>query len=231
MKIILTCAFFFSWILPAAAQLDADPDVVYVKDFYEKSVKLKVAKAGWVFATKKGGSKRGALKVGTDVELIGFTEKAYKIRGKKQNGSGVSGWVSPAALTSKDKDFAKKIQAVFERQIVVRELIEKKEIAIGMTDLEVAQVLGKPTKSKVRRTAKGQSATLEYIDYEIENHYANFRDPATGGIYRQLTHQTKEEKSKTVVEFENNIVIAIEESEDNGNARRRIVATPITFFW
>ncbi|MDA7519404.1 hypothetical protein N9830_03555 [Akkermansiaceae bacterium] len=231
MKSLLTCVLLFSWILPAAAQLDTDPDVVYVEEFYDKKVTLKVAKPGWVFANKKGGSKRGALKVDTSVELIGFTEKAYKIRGKRENGEGVSGWVSPAALTSPDKDFAKKIQAVFERQIVVRELIENEELAIGMTDLEVSQVLGKPTKSKVRRTAKGQSATLEYIDYEIENHYANFRDPVTGGIYRQRTHQTKEEKSKTVVEFENNIVIAIEESEDNGNARRRIVATPILFFW
>jgi hypothetical protein len=100
-----------------------------------------------------------------------------------------------------------------------------------MTDLEVSKVLGRPTKSKVRRTAKGQSSTLEYIDYEIENHYANFRDPTTGGVYRKLTHQTKEEKSKTVVEFENGIVVAIEESEDNGKARRRIVAIPVTFFW
>ena len=27
------------------------------------------------------------------------------------------------------------------------------------------------------------------------------------------------------------IVVAIEESEDNGKARRRIVAIPVTFFW
>ncbi len=230
MKILLTCALLSCGIFPVVAQLDAEPDVVYVEEFYEKPIKLKAEKAGWIFATKKGGTKRGALQIGSDVELVGFTEKAYKIRGKRQNGEGVSGWVSPAALTAKDKDFAKKIQAVFERQIVVRELIEKKEIAIGMTDLEVAQVLGKPTKSKVRRTAKGQSATLEYIDYEIENHYTNFRDPTTGAVYRQLSHQTKEEKSKTVVELENNIVNAIEESEDNGRARHRIVATPIVFW-
>jgi len=231
MKVLLTCALLLGGILPTSAQLNDDPDVVYVEEFSEAPIKLQVAKPGWVFSTKKGGSKRGALKVDTNVELVGFTEKAYKIRGTRQDGIGVSGWVSPAALTAKDKDFASKIQAVFERQIVVRELIANNEIAIGMTDLEVDQVLGKPTKSKVRRTAKGQSATLEYIDYEIENHYANFRDPISGGIYRQLTHQTKEEKSKTVVEFENNIVIAIEESEDNGDTRRRIVATPILFFW
>ncbi|MEJ6724316.1 MAG: hypothetical protein QNK80_06285 [Akkermansiaceae bacterium] len=222
----LLCAF------PAAAQgLNDDPDVVYVQEFSEKPIKLKVAKAGWVFSSKKGGRKRGALQVNSSVELVGFTEKAYQIRGKRQNGEGVSGWVSPAALTAKDKEFAKKFKAVFERQIVVRELIASKELAIGMTDLEVSKVLGRPTKSKVRRTAKGQSSTLEYIDYEIENHYANFRDPTTGGVYRKLTHQTKEEKSKTVVEFENGIVVAIEESEDNGKARRRIVAIPVTFFW
>ncbi|MGJ8696803.1 MAG: hypothetical protein ACSHYF_10820 [Verrucomicrobiaceae bacterium] len=233
MKTLSFLALALLWsALPAAAQgLDSDPDVVYVEEFSEKPIKLKAAKAGYVFSTKKGGRKRGALQVDSTVELVGFTENAYQIRGRRENGEGVSGWVSPLALTAKDKDFVKKFKAVFDRQIIVRELIENKELAIGMTEKEVGLVLGEPTKTKVRRTATGQSATWEYVEYEIENHYSNFRDPITGGIYRQLTHTTKEVVSKTQVEFENGVVNAIEESEDKGEARRRIVATPIIFFW
>ena len=214
-----------------AQSLDTDPGVVYVKEFSEKPIKLNVSKAGIVFASKKGGRQRGTLKMGSTVELVGFTEKAYKIRGRSDTGSGISGWVSPLALSSKDKEFTKKFRAIFDRQIIVRELIEKREIAIGMTEDEVGQVLGQPTKTKVRRTQEGVATTWEFVEYEVENHYTNYRDPVTGGIYRRLSHTTKEEVSKTVVEFENGSASTIEESEESGKSRRRIVATPIVIFW
>lgn len=230
-KARLLLALFFLQSVSHAQSLDADPSVVYVTEFSEKPIKLKVSKSGIVYSSKKGGRQRGSLKVGSTVELVGFTEKAYQIRGKSITGNGISGWVSPFALSSKDKEFAKKFKAIFERQIIVRELIENKEIAIGMTEDEVGQVLGNPTKTKVRRTKEGVATTWEFVKYEIENHYANYRDPITGGIYRRLSHTTKEEVSKTVVEFENGITSTIEESEDNGKSRRRIVATPIVIFW
>lgn len=214
-----------------AQSLDADPDVVYVKEFSEKGIKLKVTKAGIVFASKKGGRQRGSLKVGSAVELIGFTDNAYQVRGKSSTGNGVSGWVSPLALTAKDKEFVKKFKAVYERQVIVKELIANKEIALGMTENEVTQVLGEPTKTKVRRNAEGATTTWEFVEYEIEKHYTNYRDPVTGGVYRQLSHTSTEEVSKTVVEFENGAVSIIEESEDKGKARSRIVTTPIVIFW
>lgn len=229
-----TRLFFTALLLPiwASAQtLNTDPDVVYVKEFSEKPIKLMVSKEGVVFATKTGGRQRGALKKDTTVELIGFTGNAYKIRGKRTNGEGVSGWVSPLALTAKDKEFVKKFKAVYDRQIIVRELIEKKEIALGMTEDEVVQVLGEPTKTKVRRTKEGVTTAWEFVEYEIENHYTNYRDPVTGGVYRRLSHTTKEEVSNTKVEFENGVVVAVEESEDKGKMRRRIIATPVVVFW
>ena len=58
---------------------------------------------------------------------------------------GVSGWVSPRLLGSKDKDFVENLKKVYERQKVVRELIAKHEVAIGMSVEEVGASLGKPT--------------------------------------------------------------------------------------
>lgn len=232
LRLLLALLFLLPLTYVTQAQsLDADPDVVYVKEFSEKSIKLKVTKSGIVFASKKGGRQRGSLKVGSTVDLIGFTDNAYQVRGKSSTGNGVSGWVSPLALTAKDKEFVKKFKAVYERQVIVKELIAKKEIAIGMTEDEVALVLGKPTKTKVRRNAAGVTTTWEFVEYEIEKHYANYRDPVTGGIYRQLSHTTQEEVSKTIIEFENGATTTIEQSEDKSKARRRIVTTPIMIFW
>jgi hypothetical protein len=208
-----------------------EEDVVYVEEFSPDSIKLKVEKPGIVFATNKGGRNRGILKTGTSVELISFTDRAYFVRGKREDNVGVSGWVTPKAFSAKDPKFVDKLKQVHTRQLLVRELIANQEVALGMTTDEVAQIYPKPTKTKVRRNAKGQTQVWEMIEYEEKNHYAMVRDPLTGAFFRQLTHTTNEEVAKVVVEFENGFVTAIEESENNGPGKPTIVAAPVVFAW
>ena len=226
-------SLFLLLTLPSLALPDKpEKNVVYVEEFSpKKGITLKVEKPGLVYATNKGGRNRGSLKVGIDVELVSFTDKAYYVRGKRANGIGVSGWVTPAAFSSKDPKFVEKLKQVHTRQLLVRDLIEKKEIALGMTPEEVGQVHTRPTKTKVKRTAKGQSTVWEFIEYEKISHFNTVRDPVTGQIYRQLTHTTNEEKSKIVVEFDNGFVSSIEISENNGPGNPTIVAAPIIFAW
>lgn len=215
---------------PRKSLLDSEPDVVYTEEFTDKKIELLAIDSGVVYATKKGGRKLGVLKLNSKAKLVGFTDRAYKIEGQATH-AGISGWVSPKALASKDKDFVENLKKVYERQLEVRELIANHEVAIGMSMDEVAAAMGRPTKTKVRRTAKGQSGKWEYIDYEEVAHYQNVRDPFNGVIYRQLTHTTKEELSKLVVEFEQDVVVALEESENNDGGRVRIVVPPLIVGW
>lgn len=210
--------------------LDSEPDVVYTKEFTDKAIELLAIKPGVVYSTKKGGRKLGVLKTNTKVKLVGFTERAYKIQGQATH-AGVSGWVSPKALASKDKDFIDNLKKVYDRQLEVRELIANHEVAIGMSMDEVGAAMGKPTKTKIRRTAKGQSGKWEFIEYEEVGHYQYVRDNTTGQVFRQLTHTTREELSKLVIEFENDVVTAIEESENNDGGGVKIVGPPIVFGW
>lgn len=213
--------------------LDNDPEVVYTNEFTEDRIELLVAKTGPVYSSKKGkfgGTWLGQLKEGTKAELIGFDESAYQIRGTSDRG-GVSGWVSPKILASKDKDFVENLKKVYHRQLEVRELIVNQEVAIGMTLDEVAKSLGTPTKTKVRQTAKGQSGQWEYIEYEEVKHYQTVYNRTTGQRYRQLVEVTKEELSKLVVEFENNVITAIEQSESHDGGTVKIVVPPLFFTW
>ena len=227
----IACLLLFL-VFPAMA-LPHKPEkgVVYVEEFAPKGIKLKVEKPGWVYSTKQGGRKRGSLKVGIEVELVSFTEKAYFVRGKRDNGIGVSGWVSPASFSSKDPKFVEKLKQVHARQLLVRALIEKKEVAIGMTPEEVSKIHTRPTKTKVKRTAKGQTTIWEFIKYETVSHFNTVRDPYTGQIFRQLTHTTNEEKSKVVIEFENGFASSIEISKNNGPGNPTTVGAPVIFAW
>jgi len=226
-------AFLFLLLaLPLMALPDKlEKDVVYTEEFAPKGIKLKVEKSGWVYSAKTSGRKRGALKVGTEVELVSFTDKAYYVRGKKQDGVGVSGWVTPAAFSSKDPQFIEKLKKVYTRQLLVRDLIAKKEIALGMTTEEAEKILGKPTKTKLRRTAEGQTQVWEFIEYDSVDHYTTLRDPQTGSFYRRFSHTTTEEKSKTSVEFQDGYVSAFEISKNDGPGKPTIVTAPVIFNW
>ncbi len=211
--------------------LDADPEVVYVREFTDRDIELLVVKPAPVLSTRTGGRKLGVLKVDTEVELIGFTDEVYKVRGTARHG-GVSGWVSPKNLASKDKDFVANLKKVYERQKKVRELIANNEVAIGMSLDEVARSVGKPTKTKVRQTKTGDSGSWEFVDYEEQDHYRYVQDPQTGRVFRQFSHTTREERGKLMVEFEDGVVTAIEESENrSGTGQVKIVVPPIVFGW
>lgn len=234
MKSFPPLSLLFTLIIagPAMGQFDEpEEDVVLVKEFAPDGIELKVEKPGIVYATKKGGRSRGTLKTGTKAELVSFTDRAYFVRGTRTDNLGVFGWVTPAAFTTKDPDFVEKLKKVHKRQLLVRELIANEEVALGMTPEEVSQIYPEPTKTKVRRNAKGQTQVWEMIEYDEINHYATIRHPTTGVLFRQITHTTREEISKVVVEFENGYVTAIEESKNNGPRRPTMVGAPIVFAW
>jgi hypothetical protein len=240
MKTALSTLIALCLVVPAPAEiksskarkslLENDPDVVYLAQTVKTPIELTVIKEAPVFSDKNGKTRIGSIKVNQKVPLEAMTEKAYKVRGQGTRYD-ISGWVPPWAFSSKDPDFVANLKKLYERQIEVQALIAAKGVAIGMTLDEVSLSKGKPTKTSMRRVATGQSGSWEYIDYETVNHYTTRFDPATGQSYRQFAYSTQEEKGKTVVEFTNDVVSAIEESEDHKGGNVRIIVPPVIFGW
>ncbi len=231
--------FALALALPAAAQvkkdsrrtgIDRDPDIVHLSDFTDQPVELAVVKEAPVFATRTGTRKLGALKTGQIVVVEAMTGRAYKVRGQGQK-HGVSGWVAPWAFASDDPEFVENLKKLYHRQIEVAALIAEKRAALGMTEEEVGLALGKPTKTTVKQTVEGTTGRWEFIDYEDVRHYRHVRDPYSGQVFRQLSHVTREEKGKTVVEFENGVVSSLEESEQRRRAPVKIVVPPVMIVW
>lgn len=216
---------------PRKSLLDTDPDVVYIKEHLDRTIHLMVAKSAPIYANKNGGRKLGTFPANTKVELLAIGgENAYRVKGKAKH-STVSGWVSPKLLASKDKNFIANLKQLYERQITVKELVDNQDVAIGMTLDEVEQSLGEPTKTEVKQTRKGASGKWEYIITEEEKHYQTVIDPRTRRTYRQVTHITTEERERTTVEFENDVVTSVTRKRDNGPGKVRIIPVPIVWGW
>lgn len=239
MKTALVSAFLLTLFLPAAVQaqrpgrktlLDRDPDVIHLSEHVKKPIELRVIKAAPVYSDKNGNRKLGNIKPDQTVVLEAMTEKAYKVRGDGLR-NGISGWVGPHAFSSKDPNFVENLKKLHTRQLEVQALIDEEQVAIGMTMEEAGKARGKPNKTKIKQTEKGQTGRWEYVEYEEIRHYNNVRDPISGQIFRQLSHVTKEEKGKTVIEFEDGLVTSIEESEQSPGSSVKIVVPPVVFLW
>jgi hypothetical protein len=234
MKVASIALLCLASLLPVCAEkkslLNSDPDVIYLSEIVEKPIKLKVIKVAPVFSDKSGSLRLGFLKADQVVELEGMTDKVYRVRGEGTR-NGIVGWVAPWAFSHPQEDFVLKLKQLCDRQIVVNKIIEDKGIAMGMTLNEVEKSRGKPTKTSVRRTEKGESGSWEYIDFEVVKHYVTRIDPATNQAYRQVSSITREEKGKTVVEFTDGLVTALEESENNGPGNVQIIVPPLVLGW
>ena len=239
MKAVLLSSLLLSFLLPLSAQtkradrksqIDRDPDVVHLAEHVKTPIELKVIKEATVFSDKNGKTKLGMLAAEQTVTLEAMTDKAYKVRGKGEK-HGISGWVGPQAFASKDPNFVENLKKLHKRQLEVQQLIDEKQIAIGMSTEEVAKSRGTPTKTQVKKTGKGESGRWEYVEYEQVSHFQYVRDPLSGQVFRTLSHTTQEEKSKTVVEFENGAVTSLEESEQRSGSPVKIVVPPVVLVW
>ncbi len=211
--------------------LDSDPSVVYLDEQFGEPIMLRVVKEAPVFSDKEGVHKLGLLKAEQAVKLEAMTDKVYKVRGQGVR-DGIAGWVPPWAFAmDKDPKFVENLKKFYDRQIEVNRLIAEHQVAIGMTITEVGESRGKPTKTQLRRTAKGQSGKWEYIDYKEVRNYVTRVDPLTGQPYRELVSVTQVEKGKTTVEFVDDVVSAVEESEDRHGGQVRIIVPPLIFGW
>jgi len=210
--------------------LDSDPEVVYLETVLKKPIELRVEKAAPVFSDKEGKHRLGTLKANQNVKLEAITDKIYRVRGEGVH-DGIAGWVAPWAFSSKDPKFVEHLKEFYEREIVVRDLIEAKQVAVGMTMDEVGRSKGKPNKTSVRKTNEGQTGRWEYVEYDELKHYVTRIDPVTGAAYRVLSHITQVESGNFAVEFVNDVVTAIEESKENKGGNVRIIVPPVLFGW
>lgn len=214
----------------AGSKLMRETGSTYIEDIFPgepPKIELLVLEPTIVYGDTRAQRRFGVFDRNVVVDLVAISEFAYKVRGEAQHGR-LAGWVSKKNLSAKDPKFAEKLDKLIARNKLVAELIEKKQIAIGMTPAEVALVLGDPTRRETRVTAQGKEDVWEYITYETINHYDYYRDPATGQTLRRFSYSEKIESGKVRIEFSNSAVTAISESdEESGRGPLKIVPVPI----
>jgi hypothetical protein len=224
----ITCASSVSF--GKESKLTREVGALYLEDFLDKPLTLKVRKAAKTYSSLKGEFYLGTLRPDQEVTVLAISDRAYRVRGKAQQGD-VAGWAGMSFFTKLEPEFIANLELAAKRHKQVKELIANKQVALGMTADEVSTALGKPTKRASKVDENGKIDTLEYITYD--------RVPQTRyvrGLYGQPIRQTyyvKVEIGRITVELTSGIVASVTESENNGRGNKgaiKIIPAPVFLF-
>ena len=212
------------------SKLNREPGAIYLEEILAKPIKLKVVCETPVYLQLDGKRNIGTLIADREVELLAISDKAYRVKGRAKHDQ-VAGWIRPSdvdGLTDSLKDNLKK---VYERAIIVEDLIHQNQIALGMTLDEVVRSLGNPTRTSSALDKDGRKDTFEYITYDTVAQQGPLQFGVNGQYYSSVTH-IKVETGKVSIKFENEQVTSIEESEGSSSTGGgvRIVPSPIVLY-
>ncbi|MGI8601571.1 MAG: hypothetical protein ACR2OZ_01090 [Verrucomicrobiales bacterium] len=225
------CVFVLDSAVSDAApksNLTRETGAVYVEDFAQQPIKLRVKTMAPVYSNLRGERSLGTLVAGQWATLVAFTENACRVRGRASHGD-VAGWVGINHLQPKDAGFFDRLKQIADRQRQVQEFIARKEVAIGMTPDEVLEALGKPDAESSRTDSNGQSLAFEYITYDRVPQKNLLRD-RFGRLYETITY-IKVETGRLTVNFSDEVVSSIESSKGKPNfGNAKIVVPPINIY-
>ncbi len=205
-----------------------EPGTFSVEGMTPKPIVLKVQLESPMYPTSKFQGAIGSFAPGTLVTLIAMSDTAYRVRGRARHGD-VAGWIRQADVLSADPNLATNLKKLYERTKKVEELIQNRQVALGMTSQEVQASLGKPSRTSAKINAAGKEEKLEFSIYEKVPQTTTGRDPF--GQLVQTVIYVKVEVGTLSVSFKDGVVAEIEETKGNplGGGGVQIVPPPFMF--
>lgn len=211
------------------SSLMQEKGAVYLEGLVDREIKVRVTQAAPIYANLTADRWLGNLFPNQEVTLLAIGEKAYRVRGQAKQGQ-VAGWVGKAMVEGLSPEWEQNLAKLHERQLLVNDLIDRRQVALGMTLEEVIESLGEPDKRNSRIDKEGRADTFEYIRYQkvpqTQTAFDQFGRPYQAVTYLMI------ETGKATIAFEKGVVASIEESEGlNLQAPAvRIVPPPIILY-
>lgn len=211
------------------SSLPQGPGVMVVEDLLDPPLELELAEDAVVFSEATFERRVGLIRRGTRVRVAALTGEAVRVRGRATHAD-VAGWLKMEQLRAPDPDLFDNLKAMYERYRLVADLIEKNQVALGMTVDEVRASLGAPTRKSSELTAEGRRDVLEYAVFERVPQVQTVRG-ADGRLYNSTVFIRVQTGSLTI-SFEDDQVVSIAEEEGNPlpDSGVRIVPPPVILF-
>lgn len=226
--------FFWCLLLSGvgASSLNREAGAIYLEDVIPQPIMLKVLRPTTVYLDLGAQRNVGTLIPDREVQLLAMTDRAFRVKGQAQHDQ-VSGWVRPADIGGMTDEFKENLRKLYERQVLVEDLIANNQVALGMTIGEVVRSMGDPTKKSTTLDKEGRKDTFEFITYKnVAVGNGRLSVLPGGGLYEGFSY-VKVEDTKVTIKFEDEMVTSIEETEGAAAGVApavRVVPRPIFLF-
>ena len=206
-----------------------EPGTFAVEGMTPRPIPLKVQIEAPVYPTSKLQGALGSFAPGTVVTLLAMSDTAYRVRGRARHGD-VAGWVRMNEVISAVPNLNENLKKLYERTKMVDELIQRKQVALGMTSQEVHASLGKPSRKSSKITAAGKEERIEYAIYDQVPQTTTGVN-AFGQIVQTVVY-IRVEVGTLSLSFKDNVVSEIEETKGNplGGGGARTIPPPVVGF-
>lgn len=195
---------------PNKSNLLPEKGAVYLEGMVEQELKVRVTQAGPAYSNLSAQTWLGNVFANQNAVLLAVSDRAYRIRARAKQGQ-IAGWVSKAIISGIPEGFEEKLVLYHQRYEMVKKLIDNEQVALGMTTDEVIASIGPPDKKTSQLDAGGRKDTFEFISYTRTPQTVIIRDrfgfPTTGTRYVEV------ESGRVTIEFTDNLVSSITESE------------------
>ena len=192
------------------SNLIQEKGAIYLEEMVAQEIKVRVTKVGPAYSTLQAKRWLGNVFGNQNAVLLAVSDKAYRIRARAQQGQ-IAGWVSKSIISGLPDGFEDKLVAFHKRYEMVKQLIDKKQVALGMTPQEVIASIGPPDSKTSHLDAKGRKDVYEFVSYTRmpQNYvtYDAFGQPVNATRYVEVV------TGRVTIEFANNLVSSITESE------------------
>lgn len=210
------------------SNLVKEDGAIYLEEMLSKEVPVRISLAAPTYSTLNADRFLGNMLPNQNAVLLAVSDKAYRVRGKAKQGQ-IAGWITKGAVEGLAPEFESNLRKCYERYMIVKDLIEKNQVALGMTVDEVMASIGPPDKRGSKITKDGRTDSLEYISYKRVPQTVTVNDPYGRPI--QTTQYVEVESGRVIIDFVDNTVTSIEETEgvDLGNGVGSV--PPPVFFY
>lgn len=186
-------------------------DVVYLDDIKAPPLQLKVLTRSPLTFSRDSSSLLGHVAAGQVVNVLAIGTGQYYIATRIATGP-ARGWMQASACEAPKEEVMADINQRRDRAVKHKELIERHEVAIGMSPEEVRASLGKPDKTTRTVMAEDKEEVWSYVTYRYLPQYNTFRDKY-GQWQQTVIYQRQPIGHKTIV-FRNGQVFLVEDHEE-----------------
>ena len=211
------------------SRLAREDGAIYLEDLVKQDLKARVIQAAPLYNSLQADRWLGNLFANQEVTVLAISERAFRVRGQAKQGQ-VAGWVGKGMIEGITEEMEANLGKLHERHVLVSDLIENRQVALGMTQGEVMDSLGTPSKRNAAVDKEGQTAEFEYTTFERVPQTTTAFDHF-GRPFQTITY-LEVETGNVKIGFEQGLVSRIEESEGVNlqNAAIRVVPPPIVLF-